>query len=265
MIRKIVRNFLNKRGYEIIKQPYIGKKYPNLSEDKSVYYCETPIGKYYLPTKGLEKDAVASMLVRGRFFEPEIIDIAKKFIREGTTVLDIGANFGQMSIEFSKLTGSKGNVYSFEAQNFVHNFLNRNIQANKCSNISLFEIAVWNTNDSTLFFPEPDMDSPAPYSGNSAYISREGSSVKTITIDSLKIEEPISFMKVDIEGADIFALKGARETILKNKMAVIFEFSQHMQDDYQTTFNDYVKFVDSINYKFQQIILGVNYLIVPEF
>ncbi|MGQ0739156.1 MAG: FkbM family methyltransferase [Bacteroidota bacterium] len=141
--------------------------------------------------------------------------------------------------------------------------MTKNILANNCSNIYLFEKAVWHKNGDTLFFPEPDMDSPAPYSGNSVYTNKRGIPVETITIDSLHIKEPISFMKIDIEGADIFALKGARETILRNKMPVIFEYTQHMQDVYQTTFNDYVEFVESVNYKFQEIILGVNYLILP--
>lgn len=215
-MKNFIRKFLNKRGYEIIKQPYVGDKFPNLSKDKTVYYCETPIGKYNLPTQGLEKDAVSNTLVRGKIFEPEIIAIAERFIKKDTAVLDIGANFGQMSIEFSKLAGNGGKVYSFEAQKFVYNFLVQNIRANNCLNVHLFEKAIWDKEGDTLFFPEPDMDSPAPYSGNSVYASKQNNAVQTITIDSLNIKEPISFMKVDIEGADIFALKGARQTILKN-------------------------------------------------
>src|SRR5258705_7962363 len=101
-MKDLIRHFLNKRNYEIIKQPYIGDKYPNLSKDKNEYYCETPNGKYFLPN--YERDAVISYLIRGKNFEPEIIETAKKYIKPGTAVLDIGANFGQMTIAFSKLT-----------------------------------------------------------------------------------------------------------------------------------------------------------------
>ena len=222
------------------------------------------MGNYYLPVKGLKKDPVANMLVRGHVFEPEIISIAKKYIKKDTVVLDVGANFGQMSIAFSRLTGNGGKVYSFEAQNFVYKFLEKNSEVNHCTNIHLFEKAVWDKDGDTLYFPEPDMNNPVPYSSNSVYVTRKGIPVQTITIDSLNIKEPVSFMKVDIEGADIFALKGARETILKNKMPVIFEYSQHMQTVYGTTFNDYVEFANSIDYIFQEIILGINYLILPK-
>ena len=146
-MRKIIRNLLNRQGYDIIKKPYTGGKYPNLSESKTNYYCETPIGNYYLPIIGLEKDAVTNTMVRGKYFEPEIIEVARQYILEGTSVLDIGANFGQMSIEFSKFVGSSGKVYAFEAQEMVFKYLQKNIIANKCKdNVRWFNKAVWNKN-----------------------------------------------------------------------------------------------------------------------
>ena len=263
-MRKAIRHFLNKRNYEIIRQPYIGDKYPNLSKSKTEYYCETPIGNFYLP-KDFELDAVASTLVRGKYFEPYIIDTAKKYIKPDTAVLDIGANFGQMSMIFSKLVGRNGDVFSFEAQNFVFNFLKKNIEANECKNVKLIERAVYNKDNEVLYFSTPNMTSGAPYSGNTILGSSNMSNgVNSITIDSLKIDKPISFMKIDIEGSDIFALQGAKETILKHKMPIIFEYTQHVQTEFKTSFQDYVEFVESINYKFDSIIEKINFLILPK-
>ena len=263
-MRKIIRNFLNKRKYEIIKQPYIGDKYPNLSKNKDEYYCETPIGKFYLPFNA-ELDAVASTLIRGKYFEPYIIEIAKKHIKSNSTVLDIGANFGQMSMVFSNLVEPNGEVMSFEAQNLVFHFLEKNIEANRCKNVRLIERAVYNKENEVLYFSTPDMTNGAPYSGNTILgNSKTSNGVKSITIDSLKIDNPISFMKIDIEGSDIFALKGAKETILKHKMPIIFEYTQHVQTDFNTSFQDYVDFVESINYKFEAIIEKINFLILPK-
>ena len=267
-MKNIIRHFLNKRNYEIIKQPYIGDKYRNLSKDKNEYYCETPIGNYYLPIQ-FEVDAVASTLVRGKYFEPEIIAIARKYIRKGTTALDLGANFGQMSIEFSKLVGESGKVYSIEAQNFVFRFLKKNIEANNCKNVTLLENAVYNSEEESLFFPLHDFSEisffkGAPYSGLALIANaNEGTEVKTITIDSLNIETSVSFIKVDVQGSDLFAMQGAVKTILKHRPVIIFEFEQPVQNEFNTSFNDYVEFVRSINYKFTEIISMVNYLIVP--
>jgi FkbM family methyltransferase len=268
-MRKAIRNFLNKRNYEIIKQPYIGDIYSNLSKDKNEHYCETPIGNYHLPNN-FELDAVANTLVRGNYFEPEIIETAKKYIKNGTTVLDLGANFGQMSIEFSKLVGNTGKVYSFEAQNFVFNFTKKNLDANNCNNVTLFEKAVYNKVDEFLYFPQHDF-SPAsafkgaPFSGLALISdSKKGIPVKTVTIDSLNIETPISFIKVDVQGADLFAMQGAKQTILKHKPVIIFEFEQPVQENFGTSFNDYVEFVRSINYKFIDVVSEINYVIAPK-
>jgi len=233
-MKKLVRQFLNKRNYEIIKQPYRGDKFRNLSKDKNEYYCETPIGKYYLPIQ-FEMDAVASTLARGKFFEPEIIEVAKRYIRKGTAVLDLGANFGQMSIEFSQLAGESGKVYSFEAQNFVFHFLKKNIEANNCRNVILFENAVYNKDGEPVYFPPHDFSETsafggAPYSGLAVVgNANEGIEVRTMTIDSLDIDIPVSFMKVDLQGADLFAMQGAMNTILKHKPVIIFEYEQPIQ------------------------------------
>ncbi len=263
-MRKAIRHFLNKRGYEIIKQTYAGDKFPNRSVKPNIYYVETPIGNYNLPQKGLERDAVAHALVRGTYFDPEIIDVAKRYIKKGTSVLDVGANFGQMSIEFSKAVGEEGKVYSFEAQNIVFDLLKKNLEANNCGNVQPFRNAVWEKDGDTFYFPEPDMDSPAPYSGNAITAEKKLNPVQTLTIDSLNIQEQISFMKIDIEGADIFALRGAKNTIMKHRMPIIFEYTQHMQQEFKTSFEDYVAFARSVNYKFVEVVMGYNYLIVPE-
>ena len=86
------------------------------------------------------------------------------------------------------------------------------------------------------------------------------------TIDGLNINTPISFMKVDIKGSDLFALRGAVETIKRNRMPIIFEFEQQFQAEFGTSFQDYVDFVDSISYRFEKLVLepeSINYLIVP--
>ena len=242
----------------------MGEKYPNLSKDKSIYYCETPIGNFSLPKYGLDEDAVTNVISRGKLFEPEVIELAKKYIKRGSSVLDVGANFGQMSIEFAKFTGPGGKVYSFEAQDFVFKFFEKNISNNNISNIEAVNKAVWNKDGETLYFLDLNIDCGAMYSGNSVSGNKNTKPVKTITIDSLNIQEPISFMKVDIEGADIFAMRGAKNTILKNKMPILFEYTQHMQKEFNTSLQDYIEFTESINYKFSEIISGINYLIIPK-
>jgi hypothetical protein len=59
------------------------------------------------------------------------------------------------------------------------------------------------------------------------------------------------------------AMRGAVNTIAKNKMPIIFEYEEQFQKDFNTSFQDYVDFVNSIGYKFLNTVQDINYLIVP--
>ena len=59
-------------------------------------------------------------------------------------------------------------------------------------------------------------------------------------------------------------MQGAKETILKHKPVIIFEFEQPVQKEFKTNFNDYAEFVRSINYKFDDIISEINYIVTPK-
>jgi FkbM family methyltransferase len=265
MIRSVIRGFLHRFNYEVIRVNWKNpKKFKVASDKKDLDLYATPYGKYYLPNF-LHHDCISKAIMCGDLFDENIIAVAKKYVKEGSCVLDLGANYGQMSIYLSSLVGPSGKIYSFEAEPFVYSTLKNNIEANNCQNVTAVFGAVHYQSNIELIFPEPDFKKfPSFGSYGLDMKAKEGRKVKTLTIDSLNITEKIDFMKVDIQGADLFALQGAKETILKNKMPIIFEFEQQFQDNFSTTFQDYVDFVDSINYKFAETIDNINFLILPK-
>lgn len=270
MIRRFIKSGLHKLGYEI---QTLDKRDTKKEIQESIYfkgqfdgldYFETPIGNYYLPDNA-PNDIVINSMKNGIYFEGEILKIAEQHIKPNTAVLDVGSNLGQMSIYFSKLTGPNGKVYAFEADDYIFEVLKKNIDANKCSNIQPIFGAVYNIEDKIFHFPKQDFVKFGAYGSYGLVPNTDiGREVKSLTIDSLGIEEPVSFMKVDIQGSDLFALQGAENTIRKNKMPIIFEFEQQFQKDFNTTFQDYVEFVDHISYKFTETVNDINYLIQPK-
>jgi FkbM family methyltransferase len=262
-VKKVIRKLINGFGYDIIKFSAGSEKYRINSDADGLNLYDTPTGKYYLPT-GIKKDVVANTIKNGGYFEQEIIDVAKQYIKEGTTVLDVGANFGQMSILFSGMAGASGKVYSFEAEPIINDILKRNIRINNCLNVEIVSGAVYNENGKKIVFPEPDFkrfDSYGSYGVDPNAIT--GRTVESLTIDSLNISTPISFLKVDIQGSDLFALQGAVKTIQQQKMPILFEFEEQFQKEFKTSFNDYAEFVRQINYRFASVINGINFLILP--
>jgi FkbM family methyltransferase len=258
MLKQIVKAGLRRLGFDVVRyRPRKSKR------TRALTYHETATGNYFLPTDA-HGDLVANAIKAGWTFDSEIVNLARRYGREGTVVLDVGANFGQMSVLFSRMVGDAGRVYAFEADDFVFEILQKNIAANRRTGkiVPIFG-AVYHTAGETLFFPVQDFQRFQSYGSYGIdYNGGPGRPVKTITIDSLNIEDPISFMKVDIQGGDLQALQGAVETIKRHRMPIIFEYEYAFEDELKMSFQDYVDFVQSIDYRFEKVV-SQNFLVVP--
>ena len=226
-------------------------------------YTQTRTGNYYLPTDA-PRDIVIEAIRAGAIFEPEIVEVARRFIRPGTVVIDAGSNFGQMALLFAREVGPQGQVLAFEAQRWVYGVLEKNVAANRAENVVPIFAALFNETGRQFRFPRPDLlrfDAYGSY--NLPLAAAEGDPVGSLRIDDLAISRPVSFIKLDLQGCDLFAMQGAAATIARNRMPIVFEFEQEFQAEYGTDFQAYVDFVASIGYRFSETILGNNYLIEP--
>lgn len=259
-MKKVLKSLANKFGLEVRRHEKQTAQIPTQSSGNLGFY-ETPLGNFYLPQDAPE-DVVINSIKQGKIFEPFIVETAERFVKKDSIVLDLGANFGQMSMLFSEMVGANGLVYAFEADDFIFEILEKNIAANNRQNIVPVFGAVSNETGKELFFPKQDFKRFAAYgSYGIAPNASEGRKVKSVTVDDFDFEKPVSFMKVDVQGSDLFAMQGARQTIEKYKMPILFEFEQQFQAEFGTTFQDYVDFVGEIGYKFSEVINDINYLI----
>jgi FkbM family methyltransferase len=114
---------------------------------------------------------------------------------------------GFYSLLASGLVGS-GRVFAFEPVPRNLSYLHRHLALNRVGNVEVLEIAVSDTNGTSLFETEE--------TGLMGRLEDEGEiSVPTATLDSL-VEEgkvlPPDYVKMDIEGAESRALRGASQT-----------------------------------------------------
>lgn len=262
-MKQILKGIANKLGFEVTRVPRANRVVSSASSDELEYY-ETPLGKFYLPSNAPD-DVIVNCIKSGRIFEPEVVETARKFITKGSIALDVGANFGQMSMLFSEMVGDDGIVYSYEADDFVFEILKKNFEANRCKNIEPIFGAVFNESGKDLFFPKQDFRRfPAYGSYGIDPNACTGRTVSSVMIDDIVFAKPISFMKVDVQGSDLFAMQGAVKTIRQHRMPILFEFEQQFQDEFGTSFKDYVEFVDSIDYEFAEVVYQINYLVTPK-
>lgn len=253
------RPIVDDEPYRKLADLYRAGRHPTLPLD----LYETPLGKYILPNNA-PGDVIVKHMSAGRIFDDLVYGECARFIRPGTVVLDVGANFGQMSLLFSALVGDGGTVYSFEAQKFVFDVLNMNIAANGIANVRTFNVAVMRDSEGSVSFPAPDFSLFPSYGSFGVDEKRaDGPQVKKLRIDDLKIGGEIGLMKIDIQGADLQAMQGARETIMRARMPIVFEYEKEYDKIFDVEFADYLRFMEEIGYKALRVIGRSNILIVP--
>ena len=160
----------------------------------------TDTGVYYLP-KYAYQDVIRNEIIKNRIFDLKIFNLAKKFIEPNSAIIDAGANYGQMSVLFSKIC-SNCIVYSFEASNYIFNILIKNINANS-KNIIGINCALSN-NSTEDFVAEPDLSKSGTYGALKIEIKNntQNQKQKKLFLEKLMILvlKKISLMKIDVQG-----------------------------------------------------------------
>ena len=112
-MKKVIKKIFRKFGLEISRyydKPGIADENKTSRKTRNLTYYNTTTGNYYLPTDAYN-DNVANTIKGNKVFEKEVVDLAATLIKPNKSVIDIGANFGQMSILFSNLVGENGKVF----------------------------------------------------------------------------------------------------------------------------------------------------------
>jgi FkbM family methyltransferase len=186
----------------------------------------------------------------GNFLEPETA-LLKEFIKQGDEVIDIGANYGHLSILFARLS-APGTVYAFEPIPFTYQINKKILKKFKTDNVKLFNMGVGNEAEEKEFkVPLLDfggLDTGLAFISTRTFLEHE--KFNTYKIQVVKPDEflfsrlkNLKFVKIDIEGAEFFALKGMEKIIKKHKPVLMIEICP----DYLKGFNvDLHEFEDYI-------------------
>lgn len=130
----------------------------------------------------------------------------------GDVVLDCGACFGDTALGFAVSVGKSGQVHSLEPIDSQREIFERNLAQNPdiADRVRIHPFALDEVSGKELFFS----------AGASARKAKTGFKVTTITLDDLVARAGIAkvdYIKMDIEGAEPAAIRGAAETIRKHK------------------------------------------------
>ena len=201
---RVALSFIGKAGYQLFPPPYEEQAYLKGVEE---------IGKRgrnnWFKIDGLKlkstPDVVFGSFIAEQYRLPGIVEPEK-----GDWVLDIGGLFGETSFWFSKYVGEEGRVFCFEPVLENYRVLLENFKATWAENVIPVNLAVG----------EKSGEIKISGSGVGATTSDLGKTVSCTSIDDfVKTNnlDRVDMIKMDIEGYEMNALKGAVETLKKFK------------------------------------------------
>lgn len=216
---------------------------------KSVYLGQNILlcrilGRYKFYVHG-EDTGIAPHLLLDGIWEVWITEFIIRNIKIGAKTMDLGANYGYYSILMGSLSGKTGQVLSIEPNPAILPFLERNILVNKLREVVKIDrraISDESNSDVHFYCPRFEPKNAKMVTAETAerLIKKEGSLVKvrTLALDDLNLTD-ISFIKVDLEGAEDKFWYGSKKFLSRNPNAIVLlEFNPSRFANAKDVLND---------------------------
>jgi FkbM family methyltransferase len=232
LIFRFVRNFLSR---DLILQIYNFKVYGSVNKNKTSYF----------------------LLKKCEFGDYHELYIIKKYSDLNKLLfIDCGCNYGFYSFYTASLS-EKNKIISIEASKDTSKEFNKNLNLNNFKNINFFNNAVSDISKKNISFYESVNDWESSQAHYNFAINSE-LKVETIKIDNILVNyllnDYVVVIKLDIEGNEINAIKGALEVIKKSDPLIIMEFSKYIFKN-----RDNINYLKNFLVKYDYSIYDTNY------
>lgn len=168
---------------------------------------------------------LADLQDRSGIFETLIGQFYRAEVAEAATVIDGGANYGMHTGPLAGLVGRGGRVYAFEPLPIAAQALRSMFAAE--TQVIIREKALGERPERKTFYHvvnDAALSSLLDRDISFAYPDLEIRQIEVdcVTLDSLA-DEPVSFIKLDLEGFDFLALRAGRRLLVQQRPLVVFE------------------------------------------
>ena len=169
-------------------------------------------------------------IVRDIWMDKE--DEQLRMVQPGDVVVDAGATIGAFTVKAALQAGEKGHVFAFEPE--PDNFRLLKSNTSKLKNITLHRKALWNIEKMMEFWITATYRAGHSLgANNTAIIKRDNYSghihANTVTLDEV-IDRKVNFLKMDIEGAELQALQGAKRILAESFPFIAMEVHHQLEE-----------------------------------
>ena len=205
-------------------------------------------------------EVISDFAIGGGTWDSHVVEAARKAAqkRKGGAI-DIGAHFGSTTMALATLFDR---VYSFEPNGYNFKLLQANVLLNKLGHVSLFNNALYSHSASLSLGEGAKQEVPLPLNEHGEidaaksdnlgayFFAENGSGLfehAARTLDSYEFEN-ISFIKIDVQGADGEVLMGALQTIQRCMPIVVFEWEDQLAVNFSVTLDVIKRELSALGY-----------------
>lgn len=207
-----------------------------------------------------KNEVFRSLFVRG-IYDPNLVVAINSLLPTGGVFIDVGANMGYCSLLAGKSVGSEGEVFAIEPSERDYLRLTDNIALNKLENIKAYRLAISDSVKEINIYIAPEersaLNTLGTTFGSSGLEKLKTETVQAVTIDKFADDEKINkidVLKLDIEGSELGALNGARNSIEKYRPAIILGVNKDTLKACGASVEDLDRVLKELRYKVYELV-----------
>lgn len=178
---------------------------------------------YYLPEGKIpyQEDAIRESGI----YEPATSAAIYHYIKPGMNVIEGGACCGYHALNIAKAVGSEGKVFCFEANPVLVEILKKNVEINGYQGyVEITHAGIW-SEEAVMSFPMLGAGLGGASFKNPYQLAVAPTvPVRMVSLDDMFSDDRIDFIRMDIEGAEIEALRGAKGILSRQRPGMILEW-----------------------------------------
>jgi FkbM family methyltransferase len=165
-------------------------------------------------------------LLAHRSWEPHITSYLRRELRPADVVVDAGANLGYFTVMCAPLVAR---VVAFEPVATNHRYCAANVALGAFDNVEVLRCGLWSDNTTLYVKSEAAsvMTAAITHEDNAAALEP----IRAVSLDAMIASAELALprldvVKMDVEGAEVAALRGMRDTIARLRPRVIMEVNR---------------------------------------
>jgi FkbM family methyltransferase len=198
------------------------------------------------------RDHVSRQIYFHGLYEPIESYLFVHLLKPGDTVIDAGANVGQYTLLASTRIGPRGSVHSFEPVPATFALLSGHVTSNGLRNVRTNCLALWDRVETVRL----GLDGNATGNSGSFSIGSAGGEA-AVTATATTLDEyaaqaslpKIDAIKMDIEGAELFALRGMRSVLGRDHPYLLVELNRKASESLECDTTDTWHFLRDLGYR----------------